>query len=218
MRDWFRVTRLDKATEEEKAKFEEDLLATEPPSGEGWVIELKGFHYFNDIIGSEGGNHVRKYLTEAFLNGSVEIPLRDSLNNVAPDVFNTQEMGISFPLLLSVPGMVDVQIPNPEYEAPLGGTPGMASDSFGGTSGPVDAFGNAIKEDDANEDDEGKPKQPPYFEAKRFDVTFQFVWKPKTRSVRLEERAERLKLAKEEAEAAAAEAAQQADQLDPGAA
>ncbi len=48
----------------------EALAAAETgPSGPGWVIQFRGYHYFNnpERPGEEGSNHVRKYLTSSFM-------------------------------------------------------------------------------------------------------------------------------------------------------
>ncbi|QDV59255.1 type IV pilus assembly protein PilM [Rosistilla oblonga] len=200
MRNWFRITRREQATEEQRAQFEEELMALTGPEGPGWVVELKGFHYYNDIIGQEAGNHVRKYLTENFLNGAVNIPLTDSNNLITPETFTTKEMGISYPLLLNDPGLEEVKIPNPEYEgAPAGQGGGMMAGAMmgGGGQASTNVFGEVeVAPKDKAAADDG-PKQPPSFEAKKYAVTFQFCWQPKSRSLRLQLRAEA------EAEAAA---------------
>ena len=205
MRNWFRITSGDNVTDDQRAAFEEELSALPAPSGPGWVVELRGYHYFNNIIGEEGGNHVRKYLTEKVLNGSVMIPLKDQLGRITPETFTTKEMGISFPLLLSDPGLKDVVVRNPLYEESMADTAGA-----GGATEAVGVFGFAepaeVAEPADGEDENGKSMQPPKFNLKKYDVTFQFLWQPTTRKVRLEERKKAEEEAKSEAEAVATEA------------
>ncbi|MEZ6087199.1 MAG: type IV pilus assembly protein PilM [Pirellulaceae bacterium] len=198
MRNWFRATRRDKATEEEKTAFQDELAALTGPEGSGWVVELKGFHYFNDIVGQEAGIHVHKYLTEQFLNGSVEIPLKDSQGNISPETFTTKEMGISFPLLVSNPGLVDTEVPNPEYDGPMGNDTGAMTGMMTQPGG-VDVFGQSVAQ--PKKPDDKTSDQPKSFKVKRYDVTYQFVWQQTKRSLRLEKRALELKEAEEAKEA-----------------
>lgn len=46
------------------------------PTGPGWVIELKGYHYFNgtEKKGREGAAHVTNHLVEFLENGMVKLP------------------------------------------------------------------------------------------------------------------------------------------------
>ena len=154
----------------------------EPPSGPYWVVELQGYHYFNnpDRVGLHGNNHTRKYLTTAFLDPSRLPP--DVANRVIrlpdpndpsaePIEYTPAELGISFPLMLDIEDAVETSIPNPDYEPPVAGT--------------------VVATTDVDPDAE-----PEFFKARRMDFVFQFLWTPTTHSQRME--AKRLK-AEEEA-------------------
>ena len=115
MRNWYRLTTGEKMPKEEEAKLSED----KGPKGEGWVFQLKCYHYFNssDRLGFEESNHVRRYMTQAFLNGSVKMPVGSNPDG-SPifETFTLEEMGISYPMLLNDDKAKTEQIPNPNYD------------------------------------------------------------------------------------------------------
>lgn len=154
----------------------EDFDLTEGPAGPGWVIQLRGYHYYNspERMGREGSSHVRRYLTTNFLEKDVKVPLP----NGEVVSFTPEEMGFSYPLQLDEGKPEPSQVPNPDFDpekAAMAGAPG----------GP----GRARPDEDGVE--------PPSLEVLRLDFTFQVVWKESTLSDRLE--AKRLK-EQEEAE------------------
>ncbi|MCS7468279.1 type IV pilus assembly protein PilM [Stieleria sp. ICT_E10.1] len=163
---------------------EPGAMATEPepPTGPFWVVELQGYHYFNnpDRVGLHGNNHTRKYFTTAFLDPSRLPP--DVANRVIrlpdpndpsaePIEYTPAELGISYPLMLNIEDAIETSIPNPDYEPPVAGT----------------AVATTKIDPDA---------EPEFFKARRMDFVFQFLWTPTTHSQRME--AKRLK-AEEEA-------------------
>lgn len=157
----------------------EVAVPIEPPTGPYWVVELQGYHYFNDPdkVGEDGNNHTRKYLTTAFLdpsllpqdvvNRTIRLPNPNDRNEIIE--YTPAELGISYPLMLNIEAPVDEQIPNPDYEPPVTGVvvPGADPDA-----------------------------EPQFFQAKRLDFAFQFLWTPTTHSARIA-----AKKAKAEAEA-----------------
>ncbi|QDT11284.1 type IV pilus assembly protein PilM [Planctomycetes bacterium K23_9] len=161
MIDWHKVTK--RPMPEADAGVE-----IEPPTGEGWVIQLQGFHYYNspERMGEEGSNHIRKYLTTAFKESPIRLP--DPRNKGQMLTWTPQEMGLSFPLLLNDTEPYITKIPNPDYD-PTTAIPGMAA--------PV---GEPADGEDA--------PAPAFFEVPRQDFTYQIVWQPKTLSERIEAR------------------------------
>ena len=149
------------------------------PTGAGWVIELQGYHYFNnpDRVGQDGNNHTRKYLTTAFLDPSrlpdnvkrkfIELP--DPENPGAKLPYVPADLGISYPLMLDVAPVVETQVENPDYEPPT----------------------SATEVADVSED-----REPQFLSVRKMEFTFQFVWVPTTHSERVAARK-----AREEAEA-----------------
>ncbi|QDV83245.1 type IV pilus assembly protein PilM [Planctomycetes bacterium TBK1r] len=188
--DWYEKRK--KRFADEKADWEKLMnipkepgaMATEPepPTGPFWVVELQGYHYFNnpDRVGLHGNNHTRKYLTTAFLDPSRLPP--DVANRVIrlpdpndpsaePIEYTPAELGISYPLMLNIEKAIETSIPNPDYEPPVAGT--------------------VVATTEVDPDAE-----PEFFKARRMDFSFQFLWTPTTHSQRME--AKRLK-AEEEA-------------------
>ena len=160
------------------------------PTGEGWIIEFKGYHYFNDPNkkGKEGANHIRNLLTTNFLEKPVVLP--DENGN--PIAFSPQQFGLSYPLLLKEAKPYPVAIPNPAYD--------------------VTAILEAQTALDTDEYPEGKTKkdleavieEPPTITILRMDFDYQVVWQPNLLSERLEAKKQADEEAAAEAEAEAA--------------
>ncbi len=163
------------------------------PSGPGWVIQFKGYHYFNnpERPGEEGSNHVRKYLTSSFLgydeNGKPKsIKLPDPRDSSQTLTFTPQQMGLIFPLLLDDNRAKEASVPNPDYDPAL--APVETGVSLGRSS-----------------DDEDTDIERPHLNVLRLDFVFQVVWQEKTLNERLEAQEAAKKAAEEAAEKAAQE-------------
>ncbi|WP_436715034.1 type IV pilus assembly protein PilM [Roseiconus lacunae] len=189
---WFekREERFEKEDKDWRAamkvpKTEEEIAAggtIEPPVGPAWVIELQGYHYFNDDtkVGLDGNNHTRRYLTTAFRDPSklpqdvanriIRLPNPNDPNDIK--TYTPAELGISHPLVLNIETPYETKIPNPDYEPPMAGTTGAAA-----ATNPA-----AGQEQDPD-------AEPQFFTPRRLDFVFQFVWTPKTYSERVEEKA-----------------------------
>lgn len=88
----------------------------EGPEGPGWVIEMTGYHFYNN--GGSGADHVRRTLLRNLAMGTVKLPVDDKGNFME---FTMKELGISFPILSTDSGQrQDAQIDNPEYRADAG--------------------------------------------------------------------------------------------------
>lgn len=126
------------------------------PTGGGWVIELKGFHYYNEERDNRGATFVRRTFLKELLDGSVELPPnpRTGVSQTVP----IRSLGIGYPVLIDVKEIgVPAVVPNPEEE-------------------------RLAREAEANR----LPftKSEPVM-AKKFDFTIQFCWQekpPKERS------------------------------------
>lgn len=147
------------------------------PTEDGWVVQLKGYHFFNsedaERFGETGSNHVRRMLTTAFKEG--DFNLVDPSGQ--PITFTPEEMGFSYPLLLDERPATKVSIENPDFDP----------EAF---TLALEANGGALP--DADEDSE---IEMPTLTVRRHDFVFQFVWKPNT----LKERIEAKRLAAEKA-------------------
>ncbi|TWU01109.1 type IV pilus assembly protein PilM [Stieleria varia] len=154
------------------------------PEGKGWVIELRGYHYYNseDRIGERGSDHVRKYFTNAFFEGEIQLP--DPRDPAKKITFTPQQFGFSYPLMLNVVEPVKVKVENPDFDPDL-----VKSGVAAGMRGMAAQSGQ-----------DKDPAKQQYLEVPRHDFVFQLVWQPNLFS-------ERVKVLEEEA-AAAAEAAE----------
>lgn len=184
MTDYYTVTK-------EPTPEDYDPTAEIPgPEGPGWVIELKGYHYYNnpDRIGKEGNNHIRKYLTHAFLKGKIKLANPKDPSG-PPEEFTVEQFGFKFPLLLNVERAKPVQVNNPDYDEEYAQ---QQYEETGELPSPLP-------------DEKVDPRLLPTLEVRRMDFIFQVVWQGNLFS-------ERMTL-KQEAEAAEAEA-QAADAAD----
>lgn len=164
---------LDEVKNREQAGF---ALVKRPPekdpdpTGPGWVIELRGYHYYNgtEKKGTEGAAHVTNYLIEFLENGSVMLPGEKPGVKKEVSMF---DLGIRRPVLRNKDDRPNYayRVPNPDYFkileergiAPptgLGGGGGKPSfggssskPSFGGTGGGGGGSGaGMMSEDDGN--------------------------------------------------------------------
>jgi type IV pilus assembly protein PilM len=173
------------------------------PTGPGWVVEIKGHHFYNDPKSDRrtiGALHVRNTLIKELEHGFVEVPLGPGM---PMERFSMKELGIGFAILAHSPKMTPYQIYNPNYLPPAQGTtgagfpgaaafPGSGPGTFPGTGTIPGATATSPGSPVAD------PDNPEYFPVMRYDFAVQFVWQEKPLSVRLEERQ------KKAAEAAAA--------------
>ncbi|XZE51921.1 type IV pilus assembly protein PilM [Planctomycetaceae bacterium SH139] len=228
IRDWSRKT---------GKPVPEDLEERTGPTGPGWVVTLRGYHYHNSLekhVGDEGGAYVRRTLLDKLLEGAIELP--DGKGGST--TFTMAELGVTYPVMLSDPTPKEVKVPNPDYEAPdgggMGGMGGMGPGGMGGGPGgmggmgPGGMGGGLGGMGDGGEggypgsgggypgsggagngdDDEDDITKQPTLEVRKFSFTMQFFWSPKPLSARLEEKAAAEKAA---AEAKAAEEAANVD-------
>jgi type IV pilus assembly protein PilM len=172
------------------------ILAEDNPDKSGWVIEIRGHHFYNKSRGTAGVTHLRNTLIKELEEGSVMLPVAfssgEEAGSVKLDRFTMKELGIGF-VILATDEEIDpyFKIPNVDYIDPA-------------TLSAGDAFGAAPNRQPENLPVD--PNNPPQWTVPKYSFTIQFAWKPKHLRARLQER-ER-KLLEEEARAkAAAEAA-----------
>lgn len=173
-----------------------ETVATDTgPTGPGWVFELKGYHYYNSPkrMGSEGSNHVRKYLVTNLLRKPIELP--DANGNMIS--FTPDELGLSYAVLLNDNKPQMVTIPNPDFDpdavaaAMARGQSGDGGVAPGGSGMPAaGAAGSALVAPD------GTKLEPPTLQVLRHDFVLQIVWQEKSMSDRLKARKEKEEAAK----------------------
>lgn len=172
-------------------KVPETIATDAGPTGAGWIIELRGYHYYNSPkrMGSEGTNHVRKTLITNLMRKPIQLP--DAQGKLIS--FTPEEMGLKYPLILDDNKPVLTRIPNPDYDAEAiaaAMAKAQAPDPSGRTKPPASAPAPGFLPD-------GTKIEPSTLEVLRHDFTVQIVWQEKLLADRLKERQ-----AKEEAEKA----------------
>jgi type IV pilus assembly protein PilM len=151
---WFNTDVAEKYKEQYKTRLQllksPDAAKTVPepvpPAGQGWVIEVKGYHYHNGEKnkGEEGEAHILKYLIEFLEKQSITSPIKDS-----EERYSLVDLGIRLPVVRSVRVDLKNMVPNPEYQkraaelrlesgsaAPAGGGAGPAGGPGGSGGGP----------------------------------------------------------------------------------
>ncbi len=169
-----------------------DIMTAPGPTGPGWIVQLRCYHYFNADRRTDGIKHVRTTLFENLMFGKVQLPVRriDPTGKTVEvmEEFTVEQMGISYPIILLTTDPVEVDVPNPEYEPPVGGA--MAGNSM---SGGIGGYGSGSGESSEGMMSgypsampgavpgaaPGAPKIPPTIKAKKFDFVMQFCWQPK---------------------------------------
>ncbi len=182
-------------------------IALTGPTGPGWVIEIRGHHFYNDTADrkNSGAEHVKKTLIRNLEHGSVTVPQGPGL---PVRRFTMKELGIGYVILAVNPPLKEVPIPNPNYVQPLdpaaaGGFGAPAGGGFGAlpAAPPMPPNGGPAPAKDPADN-------LPYFKVKVYEFVVQFVWQEKPMALRLEEiekkKAEAEAKAKAAAEAAAA--------------
>lgn len=122
------------------AESTEPLADPVSPTGQGWVVEIEGYHYFNgeENKGLEGEAHVLKYLVDFLENGSIAPPIKESVAE-----YSLRDLGVRLPVVRSVKIDKKYRIPNPDYLRRLSEL-GMTSGAVGGMgSGGGSDYGGA---------------------------------------------------------------------------
>jgi len=140
------------------------------PTGSGWVIEIRGYHYHNyedASIGSQRAQYVRNTLIESLRNAKVALPRVDADGK---ELVSLKELGVGYPALIN-PGTAEKEVVDlkPTDSAPRG------EDLRGSPSRPS-------RHDSASPDDSERNQ----VELLRFDFTIHFCWQPITPTERHE--------------------------------
>ena len=87
------------------------------PVGEGWVVQISGYHYFNEIRARQGAEFVRSSLMKNLTDGTVKIPVPAPKGAAAAQAFEeikVAHLGISHPVLVgNVATINDIDLPDP---------------------------------------------------------------------------------------------------------
>jgi type IV pilus assembly protein PilM len=105
----------------------------EGPTKDGWVVEIRGYHYFNGNPQTSGRTHVLNTLLRRLETGVVRLP-GDPDEGREPPEFTMKELGIMFPTLI-LDDRIDLnyKIANPLFmaAADAGGAGGMGAGGMG---------------------------------------------------------------------------------------
>jgi type IV pilus assembly protein PilM len=87
---------------------------TTPPSGPGWVIQLRGYHYHNKQLERQGSVFVRETLIKNLRDSKVTLPAKDGQSMELA----LADLGISHPVIVSeIRPLVTEQRPDPNADA-----------------------------------------------------------------------------------------------------
>jgi type IV pilus assembly protein PilM len=172
------------------------------PTGPGWIIELRGYHFYNSNTKVYGAVHVRNTILKNLRDGVVTLPVD---HGERLEQFTMPELGILFPILVMDDGQPRKEkVPNPDFDpksavAGMGdaGSMGMGMSGAGGmASMPSSGFGNsgfgssgpgapgAAADPTKKKEDE----IPPFFTVPKYSFVIQFCWQPKRISERMKAR------------------------------
>ncbi|MEM8865324.1 MAG: type IV pilus assembly protein PilM [Planctomycetota bacterium] len=153
------------------------------PTGEGWVVQLIGYHFHNSSaddpdnkvgLDDEGARFVRKTLIKNLLQKTVMLP--DGQGGELVEV-PLSKLGVSYPVLVtSLPIFETTYDPNAQDdESNQGGARRArpAVSRFGGPGARGGAEGAEAEQ------------EPELWKLRRYDFIVQFVWKPTPRTVRI---------------------------------
>ena len=81
-----------------------------PPTGKGYVVQIRGYHFHNADRVDEGATFLRRTLIEALDGSMVRVPTADGKQMIEVPI---RELGISYPVILQDSGgATEVQVPN----------------------------------------------------------------------------------------------------------
>jgi type IV pilus assembly protein PilM len=179
-----------------------------PPTGQGWIIEITGWHYFNGEENKEyeGEAHVLRKMVEFLEKGSIVPPVKEIIQGGKdqPTEVSLRDLGIRLPVVRKADIDTKHRVPNPEYykrltelglanmASGLGGSggsgdgmsgPGLSGGigSGGMPGGPEGGSGYGMQPGMPGRpvlDADGK-EIPRDFAAPRCDFIVQFAWRPR---------------------------------------
>ena len=114
-----------------RPKYVQPLADAVPPTGQGWVVEIEGHHFFNgaEHKGNEGEAHLLLWMIEFLENGSIVPPVKGDAEQIS-----LRELGIRLPVVRRAQINEKHREPNPEYFRRLSemGASGMGGAGMGG--------------------------------------------------------------------------------------
>jgi type IV pilus assembly protein PilM len=162
-------------------------MADAGPTGPGWIIEIRGHHFYNRNRGKAGVVHVRDTLIKNLEEGSVDLPVQFGTgpgSGTKFETFTMKELGIGY-VILAESEEIDryFKVRNNDYVA-------EGSDVTGGLGLPREKKDAPVS------------TEPPEWIVPKYSFTIQFAWTEKLLRARLQEREKKrleAKLAEEQA-------------------
>lgn len=113
---------------------------TAGPTGEGWVIDFSGYHFFNEDPKTGGPAHLYNTIIRFLEDGQVTLP--NPRAGGQPVTFHVKELGIGYPVLVAESQIrKDYRIPNPNYSGPAIASGGTGAGGAGFEPGAVGSGG-----------------------------------------------------------------------------
>jgi hypothetical protein len=170
------------------------------------VIELRGYHFFNQDLVRGRATYVRTVVLGNIENSQVELPVSPGKT----EKFSMKELGIGYAILASDLALeTKFRIPNPDYQgprrtpsgqeaagAPAIGTAAKGAPATGAPAKGAPATGAPAKgapagaAGDSKQPPAAAPEadNPPYFVAPKYTFIVQFCWQERLLSDRLKAR------------------------------
>jgi type IV pilus assembly protein PilM len=138
-----------------------EAAAGTAPTGPGWVIQLKGYHFHNSNLGvrftnDEGKEFIENTFIKQLEEGSIQLP--DGPGGELIEV-PISKLGVQCPVVTTENPIIDVNY----FPEAIGGEAGTMKQSVGA---------------------DGQPLPPKLWKLRRYDFTLQFYWKPTPRTAR----------------------------------
>ncbi len=130
----------------EQPAVEEEVTG---PTGAGWIISLRGYHYHNDKVHLEASkeHYVRQTIIRALKSGKLTIPEEDRVQG-GPTEIDLKKIGLAFPVVVPAAGARTYEV----------------------------WWENKIEGADDGDHVEGGPVQPKLIPAPRFDFLVELCW------------------------------------------
>jgi type IV pilus assembly protein PilM len=168
----------------------EGQAAEDPgPQGEGWVLQLTGYHYHNREMagGIQGAEYVRNTLLRNLHTGQILLPTADGQNR---ELVSLKDLGIGYPVLLDPRKVQVVPVVNP-YAEPKKPETGTAEGTAQSTT--MEAMPGGYTNMPGMSGMPGMmggQSQGERVMLRRFDFVVQFCWQPTPPTERLEKKQE----------------------------
>ena len=129
------------------------------PTGPGWVIELRGYHFHNEPRHKplEGAQFLRSTLVKNLISSDVKVAV--SAGPLAGQQVSVSDLGIGFPIIVDSSPIRTIRIPVAKLSEGSGRSGGAM---------PLQPGGEAAQ-----------PLEPQELSLKRYDFVLQFCWQPR---------------------------------------